>query len=503
MIFAVLFAGTVHHARGTDMPAASEARADLVVIDVLKQFGPLERPPVPFLHDRHTTAMEKQGKDCSACHLKDDNKMVLKFMRLKDESRQAVMDQYHADCMACHKQMAAKQLASGPVECGACHAETIPRSGRRPIQFDRSLHYRHSRAQNNKCETCHHEYNEKTKTLFYAKGKEGSCRYCHREETTENRIAMSLAAHTGCIECHARNIENRKKTGPIHCGGCHDPEAQRLYEIVMDPPRIDRKQPDRVFVTKGKMAETGRMKRVPFDHKAHEVYNQTCIRCHHKEISACSSCHSLTGAKEGEWITLEKAMHGINSDQSCLGCHSAEQQGTECAGCHAFIDAATKTKAETCSNCHLQPLPQEGTAPTPDQDAAAAAALLAVRVPVKETLADAEVPEKVVIKRLAKKFEPVVLPHRKIVHALMEGIRENQLAAYFHKEKETICQGCHHNSPASKKSPACANCHGRPFEEQDMFKPGLMGAYHIQCMECHKRMGLKKPVGCTECHKEK
>ena len=34
-------------------------------------------------------------------------------------------------------------------------------------------------------------------------------------------------------------------------------------------------------------------------------------------------------------------------------------------------------------------------------------------------------------------------------------------------------------------------------------KPGLMGAYHLQCMGCHKEMGMEKPVSCTDCHKEK
>ena len=78
-----------------------------------------------------------------------------------------------------------------------------------------------------------------------------------------------------------------------------------------------------------------------------------------------------------------------------------------------------------------------------------------------------------------------------------------KLAANFHADPGTICQGCHHNSPIGKKPPQCASCHGQPFDERKLNSPGLLGAYHIQCMGCHAEMGIEKPVGCTECHKEK
>ncbi len=93
--------------------------------------------------------------------------------------------------------------------------------------MDNSLHYRHAKAAQNKCETCHHEYDEKAKKLFYAKGKEGTCRYCHKERTEENRISMPLASHISCVECHRAGQEKNLKWGPITCKGCHDEEAQR------------------------------------------------------------------------------------------------------------------------------------------------------------------------------------------------------------------------------------------------------------------------------------
>jgi DnaJ-class molecular chaperone len=134
---------------------------------------------------------------------------------------------------------------------------------------------------------------------------------------------------------------------------------------------------------------------------------------------------------------------------------------------------------------------------------AAAAEMLQSRTPVTETYADADIPEKVVIKEMVNKYKAVELPHRKIVQTLVKGIKDNKLANYFHAEKGTVCQGCHHNSPADKKPPRCGNCHGKPFDEKNPFRPGLMGAYHQQCMGCHAEMKLEKPAGCTECHKER
>ena len=39
-----------------------ETRADLIDIDVLRDFGPLERPEVIFKHDLHTDALRKKTR---------------------------------------------------------------------------------------------------------------------------------------------------------------------------------------------------------------------------------------------------------------------------------------------------------------------------------------------------------------------------------------------------------------------------------------------------------
>jgi hypothetical protein len=129
--------------------------------------------------------------------------------------------------------------------------------------------------------------------------------------------------------------------------------------------------------------------------------------------------------------------------------------------------------------------------------------LLKARRPVEDTYDDESIPEEVVIGDLFYQYESVKLPHRRIVHALVEHLKDETLAAYFHHEEGTLCQGCHHNSPAAKKPPRCGSCHGQPFDAKNPLRPGLKAAYHQQCLGCHKDMGMEKPrsTECADCHK--
>ncbi len=85
--------------------------------------------------------------------------------------------------------------------------------------FDKSLHYRHIEAQKDKCERCHHEYDPQSQELVYAKDKEGTCRYCHKQKTevleSETRISMRLASHVACIDCHRKTLEKDMTAGPV------------------------------------------------------------------------------------------------------------------------------------------------------------------------------------------------------------------------------------------------------------------------------------------------
>jgi hypothetical protein len=150
---------------------------------------------------------------------------------------------------------------------------------------------------------------------------------------------------------------------------------------------------------------------------------------------------------------------------------------------------------------------EEKSTLSPDAEKEAATRLLQVRETVKGTFAEAEIPDKVFIKELVDKYEQVEFPHRKVVKGLVDRIngskKASKLAAYFHLDKSTVCQGCHHLSPASAKPPRCTNCHGRPFDEGNLQKPGIIGAYHQQCIGCHEAMDIQKPKECLDCHKER
>ena len=120
--------------------SAAQKRADIIRIDAMQAFGKLERPPVTFLHQKHTEALAAQNKDCSACHLVENNRSGPKFMRLKNTAKQEVMDIYHANCVACHQETAAAGQKSGPVVCGECHKDRPDLvSIWQPIGMDRSL----------------------------------------------------------------------------------------------------------------------------------------------------------------------------------------------------------------------------------------------------------------------------------------------------------------------------------------------------------------------------
>jgi len=512
----------------------SKSRADVIMIDTLKVFGYLEKPEVTFLHDAHTEALKKQGKDCLACHLPRSNSipglfkeavegidpLSPKFKRLEDTARQEVMDIYHKFCIDCHTDMGAKDVKTGPVECGECHKKPEVVSSRQPVGMDKNLHFRHSKAREKKCEQCHHEFNEEKKELVYVKEKEGSCRYCHLENPKEipeyakgsaqiSKLSMKEASHLDCISCHRKTIAKKLDAGPVQCSGCHAAELQAKFKKAEKIERMVRKQPDVVLVETGeKKLDDGRlgnarMNAVAYNHKAHEENNNTCRVCHHASLDKCSKCHTLSGSKDGNYVKLEKAFHQIGSDKSCLGCHELKQQDSKCSGCHVFMEKQRKQSDESCLKCHENLTSDMMNVVKSGDNKELAEKMMKARSTASETYADDDIPEKVVIKGMMDKYQAAEMPHRKIVKTLMKNIGDNKMAGYFHREKGTICQGCHHNSPVSQKPPKCSSCHGKPFDENELLRPGLMGAYHQQCMTCHKEMKLEKPAGCTGCHKEK
>ena len=188
-----------------------------------------------------------------------------------------------------------------------------------------------------------------------------------------------------------------------------------------------------------------------FSHQTHSLIAEDCAVCHHHaaagETRACGKCHQASsGSKESGPPALKDAYH-----QQCIGCHKEIEMGPRgCTECH------TK-KASTVSI----------VAPGERQ--------------VQQTPGHA--PETMTLSGLEKRYEPVAFSHS--LHADMGG----------------GCGDCHHHSPAGQTL-ACGRCHGEPFNPQNLSLPGLKGAYHLQCLGCHREMDAG-PVGCTECHARK
>jgi hypothetical protein len=528
LAMAMLFVFTAG-AVSTELPVEDpvERGADLIVIDLLRAMKPLERPPVIFFHSRHTDALSTVKRDCTACHITDGNgHMSLKFKRLADTDAQTVSDTYHLNCIACHRDMKAQDRKSGPLTCGECHRQSpAVASAWQPIVFDKSLHYRHVKANQEQCARCHHEFNRQTRKLEYVKGKESACGYCHKETAMDDTSAFKDAAHRQCIGCHRERIAKKQEAGPIGCVGCHDADHQMGIEVLANVPRLKRNQPDSVLIKTGPPPTPGEptppaMNPVPFDHLAHETYNDSCTVCHHANLAACSSCHTHAGKPEGDGIRIVQAMHSPKPSASCIGCHQTQQQKPACAGCHTFMGTATQLNDTRCSACHMTPSPAQpeaaGAPPDPQNSTAAEAgtelsvrmarALLQGRNLKTKTFPADQIPETVAIGDLSARFEPAIFPHGKVLKALIDKIGGNRLAGYFHTQPGTLCQGCHHNSPVAEKPPLCSNCHGSKIvQDVDDVRPGLAGAFHQQCIRCHTSMGITKPASqdCNACHVEK
>ena len=533
VVLAVTLNGGPAWAEKASVPVTPAGKPDQITINTLANFEKLELPPVTYFHDKHTDALAKENKGCETCHFVEDNKLSLSYLRRKTTKPEEIKDIYHSSCLGCHNEMAAAGKPTGPQDgfCRSCHnAEPPLNLARLDAGMDKVLHYRHLDSKNitvggkgqDNCSVCHHVFDQTTRKLVPGKGQEGSCRHCHLDQEQQGVASLQQAAHQQCLQCH-RTLASQgiQESMPLTCRGCHGAEAQaelaKKNQTVVaglkgkEIPRLQHGQPDATLVMydpktgMGSPGKTVSMPPVPFNHAAHEKSSESCRVCHHASMDACSTCHTLGGAKEGGFVTFEQAMHRRTSQQSCTGCHAAKQAAANCAGCHNGVNQAQRPDNATCQQCHM---PAPGTVTSPQQKFAIAETMLKSRKMTSDPFVAGDLPNKVVIKELSKKFEAVEMDHGKHVAALMNGMKDSQLANHFHSAPGAMCQGCHHNSPASNKPPNCINCHakvhGVAADTRDANRPGLQAAFHGQCMSCHKDMGVK-PVAtaCAECHQKK
>jgi hypothetical protein len=481
-------------------PDARAAEADLITIDWPAVFDPAERPQANFPHARHVKQLKRQG--CKECHLIDQNgKQSPNLKRPADFSTaRAYRDYFHDLCIGCHQKRLDENEKAGPVDCGACHKRGPAMvTLRSEILFDNSLHYRHLKALDKKCEKCHHTYDEKLKKLVYKKETESACSDCHKDVDQGKNLSWKNAAHTDCVGCHIQRKDKKQKAGPVDCVGCHDERQRAKIKKLDKVPRLERKQPNQAWIH----TKTATSNIVPFDHAAHETKASFCTACHHDSMNRCGDCHTLQGDKKGAGVTLEQAQHAPGSTMACVGCHRQETLKPECGGCHAQMPAPPGR--HSCAVCHAGPLAKGAPKEPP------AELFLEAKHPALPEADKDSFPENIKLDTGGKKYKPTEFPHLKIAKKLYTLAGKSKLAARFHGNTEVFCSGCHHHSPSTpgtplKRPPACASCHGAKAKPgQDL--PDLKSAYHRQCIGCHQVMGLetmgvKKPFGCTGCHKE-
>lgn len=507
----------------------SRFRSDLIVITTALPADQDEVAPVVFLHDKHTAALEENS--CASCHPKGDKGTVFRFKQTEPVPPGDAKDLYHENCISCHKETKAAGKDSGPLaaDCRACHREAPGyESNWSDIPFDKSLHYRHVSSQGIRpregetvredganCSACHHAFDLKTEKLGYPMGEEGSCAYCHKSEAIRDDMirrtvpAIRRASHTSCVGCHESRAQKKNKRGPTTCGGCHDATQRAKIEVMEKVPRIPRNQPDNVLLaTSLKKAATSGMEvraavdAVAFGHVSHEQGVASCKVCHHASLESCAACHTPSGDEKGGNIRLGQAMHMQGDNASCVACHNQSKKASECAGCHSQIPVRS-FEDSNCRLCHnIEPAAILEGIGDKEWTSARAAEEVAARTRPMPMVDKKDIPETVTIDSMVNQFDGVKLPHGKIVQSLYNGIADNRLARYFHREATTLCQGCHHYSPASLKPPRCASCHGAPFADEAGGRPGLQGAYHMQCIGCHEKMGIEKPAAndCSACH---
>lgn len=487
-----------------------EFRTDIVYVDSANSSDRKERPAVLFYHDLHTDAMDGKKDGCKTCHKSisgKGGKEAFHFIPIEKASKDERMKAYHQRCIGCHTTNLSSGKDAGPVICSGCHVEKPKvKSSSVSARFDKSLHQRHLNGLDKSCQSCHHEYNAKDKKLFYKKGQEGSCSYCHPvnlSKKVENDKTSSLnlkqSSHLQCVVCHEARKNSGKKAGPQRCEECHDNTARKSVAKAPVISRLNMGQKDFMMMKNEREHKPGvkknRMDFVPFDHKNHEMKNESCRVCHHKALTSCVTCHTAEGSAKGGNINLEKVMHLPKSERSCSGCHEMKRKTADCSGCHSFDVNWVKDERKSCVQCHVV------SKLNPDESTQASS-LIYSRIKEKQMYDGSKIPDRIVINKLEKKYKPVVFPHRKIVNTLYSKINTNRMAQYFHHDKASLCMGCHHNSPATANPTACSNCHNTVGKDSDR-KPGLLGAYHIQCMECHAKMNIRQPESCTACHKEK
>ena len=146
---------------------------------------------------------------------------------------------------------------------------------------------------------------------------------------------------------------------------------------------------------------------------------------------------------------------------------------------YAFVVAQDTHNTELdkldCLECHTCPAPTAR-----DMCLKACPSLLQPEMHTAHSLMEA--PDQFVIDELTDLYQPVTFNHK--LHADMAQMGGD-------------CEICHHFSPPGH-IPPCGECHGGEKNPNNLRQPSLKGAYHRQCLGCHREWS--HDTKCVLCH---
>jgi hypothetical protein len=323
------------------------------------------------------------------------------------------------------------------------------------------------------------------------------------------------AAHDSCVACHHDLAAKKIKTGPVECSGCHDAAAQAGIQTLTDVPRLQRNQPDIVLLTGWDSLGMTRMP-MPGSLPRTWIRWRSTMYCMKPPMPPALPVTMTAWRPALPATPRPEQTKGAMSNwrMPCTGrtAQPAASGATRRRPGPATVPGATPrcrqrpSKDQPCAACHnvdVRNLPQKQLS---DRTATAdlAEQMLEQRAWTYEKVALDQVPDIVTIGVLSNEYQPSRFPHRLVVEAVFEKADQNEMARAFHGQELTLCTGCHHNSPATLNPPKCASCHGiAPDLAAD--KPGLLGAYHGQCITCHQEMAVTSvpATDCIKCHEKK
>ncbi len=141
--------------------------------------------------------------------------------------------------------------------------------------------------------------------------------------------------------------------------------------------------------------------------------------------------------------------------------------------------------------------------------AAAVLMLIGVLHPGQPCLAmdEHDAPDTVTINALADLYQPVEFSHKR--HTKLTRCKDCHHHTTGQQDMDVNCVRCHAHSPEAG-TVSCKDCHTQKqfYPEQvtatdnpnlyHIDKPGLKGAYHLNCVPCHVKKNA--PSDCEGCH---